>query len=415
MKKCITMIVASILMVATMATTAMAATDSYTDRDISVRAGTEMIGSNASKLVIEKSDDHTQDLIFNLHLNNATWLYSGETTIAPGLKCTVLTSTQMIVAVDFAIYDPVSNNIVIPLEAKIESAGVAQVTISSSNSTVSSATHSFAHVNYPGMAITLTDVDGINGTFGLTFKDDYPYSMAKGRLFKLTLSNGFTFVSADKVEGTGKYLNVADFTIDSKDKKIAYVTLEGTALSMAGTIKVSGIQTVASEKTGSVTTNLYVEPVYGEGGGLSFHLENFKSVEIVKDGTPILFQIGKTGYLADEEAFETDVAPFIDTNGRTMLPLRALANAFNISDEDIKWDDATKTVRLMTRDGKEILVKVGSTELRVGVARVSMDTRAVIKEGRTYLPMRAVLNALGVADDDIIWDNKEKTVLVYYK
>ena len=321
----------------------------------------------------------------------------------------------MIVNVDFATYAPEANNIIIPLEAKIENAGVAEVVIDSNGSTVSSDIHVFAHVNYPGMSITLTDVDGVNGTFGLMFKDDYPYSMAKGRLFKLTLSNGFTFVSADKVDGTGKYLNVADFKIDSKDKRIAYVTLEGTALPMAGSIKVSGIQAAASEKTGSITTNLYVEPVYGEGGGLSFHLENFNSVETVKDGTPILFKIGKTGYLVEEELFETDAAPFVDTNGRTMLPLRSLANAFNISDDDIKWDDETKTVRLMNSDGKEILVKVGSTELRVGVAKVSMDTMAVIKEGRTYLPMRAVLNALGVADDDITWDNKEKTVLVYYK
>ena len=62
----------------------------------------------------------------------------------------------------------------------------------------------------------------------------------------------------------------------------------------------------------------------------------------IKDGETIVFAVNqKTGY-KNGEPFTMDVPPMI-INDRTMLPVRALADALNV---DIKWDDNSRTVSI---------------------------------------------------------------------
>lgn len=424
MKRFILTAIAAICMTMAFSVSGFAATENYVSNDMPVKAEAELTGAYAPRLTIKKSSDHRagEKIRFDLNLTNAEWLYEGTGAIKDtngndiiGITYTVLTSRSMIIEVDNDEFNPSEKDITIPLETRIDDIGTADVTIDPRGSTVSAGTYTFAHVSFPGMGIQLSNVDTKKGSFDLGFTDNYPYAMARGRIFKLTLNNGFIFLSADEVEGSGKYSDYADFKIDSKNKSIAYVEIKEYTSNSVGSIKIKGIKTATTDNTEKKTTTLYVEPVYGEGGAVSFNLGFLESEENMKTGTPVLFTIGKNGYVVEENEVESDAAPYIDTNGRTMLPLRALANAFNISDEDIKWDDYTKTVTLINKEGKVVTITVGSTQLKVGSARVTMDTTAVIKNERTYLPMRAVLNALGIKDDDIIWNDTDKTVLVYNK
>lgn len=62
----------------------------------------------------------------------------------------------------------------------------------------------------------------------------------------------------------------------------------------------------------------------------------------VKDNHTVVFAVNKkTGY-KDGQAFAMDVPPMI-INDRTMLPVRALADALDV---DIKWEETTRTVRI---------------------------------------------------------------------
>lgn len=97
--------------------------------------------------------------------------------------------------------------------------------------------------------------------------------------------------------------------------------------------------------------------------------------------------------------------PFIDENSRTQVPLRAVMEAF---DCNVDWDN----------DARIASVKSGSTEVKVPIdARyilvndrvVENDTAAVIINDRTYLPIRAVLEAFGAG---VAWDNDKRTVIV---
>lgn len=415
MKKKLAMILAVACMTFAVPVVSMAATQNYMSSDIAVAQDSELAGSTAPYLTIESDKNHTKDMYFLLNLNNAEWLYSGEGEISQGINYTVFSGNSMGIKVDAQSFEPDTNDIIIPIYAKVLEAGVATVTIDPKNSEVSGGTYTFAHASFPGMAVTVSDVDSTEGKFTVSFKDDYPYSMVAGRLFKLFINNGFVFTGVDGATGSGKYAGIVEFAVDSKNPSVAYVKLTGTAGMSEGKIKISNICVAATSATGDDATNISIEPVYGEGSAITYKLDNFKSAETVKSGKEVKFDMGGNYYVVDGDMlFAIDAAPFIDNNGRAMLPLRALANAFEISDDNIAWNDDTKTAVITDSKGSNIAVKIGEKFITAGNKTVIMDTTAVIKDGRVFLPMRSVLNALSVSDDDIEWNEKEKSVTVYY-
>lgn len=414
MKKRLAVVLAAMCMATMAPTVSMAATNNYVSSDRAVTQDTELTGSSAPYLTLESDSGNTSDMYFVLNLNNAEWLYEGEGEISQGLEYTVLSGTSMAIKVDAEIFGTDVNDIKIPIYAKILDAGVATVTIDPKESQVSGGTFTFAHVSFPGMVVTVYGVDSTLGVFTISFQDDYPYSMVAGRLFKISIDNGFVFTDVSASSGSGKYQGLVDFEVDTKNQSIAYVKITGTAGMSEGKIKIGNIGVAATSSTGDEATSISIEPLYGEGSAISYKLENFKSPEIVRTGKEIKFDIGGNYYVVDNRlVMVIDSAPFIDNNGRAMLPLRAIANAFEISDENISWDDKTKTAIITDSDGKKISVKIGEKYITTGTKTVFMDTTAVIKNGSVFLPMRAVFNAFDISDKDILWDEKEKSVTVY--
>ena len=81
----------------------------------------------------------------------------------------------------------------------------------------------------------------------------------------------------------------------------------------------------------------------------------------------------------------TDAEPFIDANNRTMVPLRAVADAMGLT---VSWDAAVREASF-TDGSKTIIFPIGSTTARTGDGKiVAMDTAAVIVNDRTYAPIR---------------------------
>lgn len=83
--------------------------------------------------------------------------------------------------------------------------------------------------------------------------------------------------------------------------------------------------------------------------------------------------------------------PFIDSANRTQAPIRAFATALGVEDSEVTWDQATQTA---TIDGT-IKITMGSDTIKTAYGTIKMDTAAVNKEGRIYVPARYVANALG--------------------
>ncbi len=109
------------------------------------------------------------------------------------------------------------------------------------------------------------------------------------------------------------------------------------------------------------------------------------------------------GYLTDFP----DAQPFIDENSRTLIPLRFVTEALGA---DVSWDQTTKTATV-EQDGIRCDITIGKADMLVtengNTSTVTMDTQAVLKDSRTFVPIRYVAESLGAW---VGWSNAYKTV-----
>lgn len=102
----------------------------------------------------------------------------------------------------------------------------------------------------------------------------------------------------------------------------------------------------------------------------------------------------------------TDAVPFIDKNDRTMVPLRAVADAMGLT---VSWDQANRTATF-SNGGKEIRFTVGNPAAGTAEgAAVQMDAAAVIAGERTYAPIRYLAEYFGYT---VGWDGAARTVVI---
>jgi len=91
------------------------------------------------------------------------------------------------------------------------------------------------------------------------------------------------------------------------------------------------------------------------------------------------------------EKYHDNMRPFIDNNSRTQVPLRTLAEAMGF---EVIWEGKTSKITIPTENGNVVL-QIGSNKVQTPDGTISMDTAAVIINGRTYVPIRFVSEALG--------------------
>lgn len=89
---------------------------------------------------------------------------------------------------------------------------------------------------------------------------------------------------------------------------------------------------------------------------------------------------------------DANVVPVINSDDRTMVPIRFIAEAFNAQ---VDWDADAQLVTI-SKDGKTIEMPIGSSTFTVDGVQNTMDTAAVIENDRTLVPLRAVSEALAL-------------------
>lgn len=100
--------------------------------------------------------------------------------------------------------------------------------------------------------------------------------------------------------------------------------------------------------------------------------------------------------VGDTEIEFPDAKPFIDTNNRTLSPIRAISEAAGFN---VLWDGKEQKVTI-SKDENTIILYIGSPLVSVNEKAVTMDTKAQLINGRTYLPVRFIGETLGF---DVIW------------
>ncbi|MCL2436616.1 MAG: stalk domain-containing protein [Clostridiales bacterium] len=118
-------------------------------------------------------------------------------------------------------------------------------------------------------------------------------------------------------------------------------------------------------------------------------------VSVIIDGEPVEFT-------------QESGRPFIDANNRTLTPFRQTLEAFGAT---VDWDQNAHTA--IARKG-DITVRVPISSWHFyanDLVRVN-DTGAVIRDGRTYLPIRMILESFGAA---VFWDGENRAIIVVSK
>lgn len=123
----------------------------------------------------------------------------------------------------------------------------------------------------------------------------------------------------------------------------------------------------------------------------------------------VTIPIGERYVLSMTDKIELDTPTYLSKDGYTMLPVRAIANALDINPNFIKWDQETKTVTLLPGE-KIISMTVGEKKIVVDGKETPTSAAVEIVNGRAFLPMRDLANALGATE--ITWDATTKTAVL---
>lgn len=103
--------------------------------------------------------------------------------------------------------------------------------------------------------------------------------------------------------------------------------------------------------------------------------------------------------------FDEDTGiPYIDENQRTMVPIRAAMEALACS---VEWNGGNRSA-VITKADTTVEVPVGEKFITRNGSRIETDTEAVLKNGRIYLPLRAVAESIGA---EVTWNQKTHTVI----
>jgi hypothetical protein len=104
----------------------------------------------------------------------------------------------------------------------------------------------------------------------------------------------------------------------------------------------------------------------------------------------------------DGKEITADEPPYIDSASRVMVPLRFVAEA---AGADVSWTPETETAEFVA-GGVSVKARIGDAELDVNGAAKVMDTVAVLKNDRTFVPLRFIAEELGLK---VEWDDASKT------
>jgi hypothetical protein len=116
----------------------------------------------------------------------------------------------------------------------------------------------------------------------------------------------------------------------------------------------------------------------------------------------------KITVVLDGDSVKFDAQPFIDSSSRTMVPIRMISQEMGAL---VDWNSNTKVVTIK-QDKKTILLKIGESKATVNGKTIKLDTKAIAKNGRTFVPLRFVSEALGAS---VSWDGRYRIVYINTK
>ncbi|QYY42538.1 copper amine oxidase N-terminal domain-containing protein [Aneurinibacillus thermoaerophilus] len=180
------------------------------------------------------------------------------------------------------------------------------------------------------------------------------------------------------------------------------------------------VENYVNESNGWVGTS--INKVSNKTPG-TFNTQNAVTFKIGSTITPapsdttaknIVFKLNSKTYTVDGKEFEMDAAPLVGWD-RAYLPVRFAANALNVSDDQIIWDDKTSTFTIFKGD-RVISGKVGDKFLTINGVKTPMDVPVWRNKEKTnnrvMVPIRYLANALNA---EINWNKETSEITIQVK
>jgi 5-deoxy-D-glucuronate isomerase len=187
---------------------------------------------------------------------------------------------------------------------------------------------------------------------------------------------------------------------------VATTTTEATTESTTEAVSETSTE-ATTEETTQATTETATEATTqaSQQSTTAFHLNTKTRV--------VSFTAGGDNYYVNNTPVYMDVRAYISNDGYMMLPLRAFANALDI--DSVSYNSDTKTATFNLEQGTEIAITAGENHYTIDGQTVEIAGKAEIKDGRIFLPLRAMVNAFGISDDYLEYDADSKTATVFIK
>ena len=123
-----------------------------------------------------------------------------------------------------------------------------------------------------------------------------------------------------------------------------------------------------------------------------------------------VFKLDSKAYVCDGNTYTAALAPYAQDN-RVYMPIRDLAYALGITEDNIIWNQASQTVTLI-KNGRYVKVKLGSSDLFIGSARISMDVPVSARNNYTTLPASWIAKAFGA---NATWNSNTQSIVISYR
>ena len=120
--------------------------------------------------------------------------------------------------------------------------------------------------------------------------------------------------------------------------------------------------------------------------------------EKIAGKTPNIIRITLNGEFLDLTMYPTQ------ENNRTLVPIRTIADALN---SHINWDTSTQTASFSTDTEEKVTLQIDNPIMTVGNKEISLEIPPRLICDRTFVPVRAILEAFNVTVD---WDENLKIV-----
>lgn len=266
----------------------------------------------------------------------------------------------------------------------------------------------------------------------MTIKENKKGAIKEDADIVLALDDGYKFYKEPTVKVVEGNLEIDDVDINSDDELVITIDSESTK---ASTIEITDVylvgyryapegkvvaKLVEAEGTGAdsakVTGSTALDSLYGfnkDDADKEYSEKSAGEVVVANCVTPAdaagttTFRIDSNIYTINGVSKVMDVAPYIKGD-RTFMPIRYVAYALGLNDDDIVWDEAAQKVTL-TKGDVVVEMVIGSTTITVNGEAQTMDVAPEIANSRTMLPARFVAEAFGA---NVGWDPATRTVII---